>query len=92
MTLRELLKRRKDSLASNCPQCAAINDLCSRISLARLNPELAEYVPEWEDGINKLRTIKIQDIQTIMDEMPTAVKKEAVLESPPLIQKEEDNG
>jgi len=78
MTIKELLaKRKSERLACVCPQCAAINDLCARITLAKRQPELAEFIPAWEDGITKLKAIKIKGIQAIMDNMPDIAKAEA---------------
>ena len=77
MTIKELLAKRKaETLACICPQCAAINDLCARITLAKRQPELAEYIPAWEDGITKLKAIKIKGIQAIIDTMPDIAKAE----------------
>ena len=78
MTIKELLAKRKaETLACVCPQCAAINDLCASITLAKRQPELAESIPAWEDGITKLKAIKIKGIQAIMDDMPNIAPPKA---------------
>jgi len=80
MTLQELLQKRKaDALTCVCPQCAAINELCARITLAKRNPDLTDKIPVWEDGIKKLKALKIKGVQSIMDSMPvvaTAIVEE----------------
>jgi len=71
MTLRELFqKHRAETLSCACPQCAALNELCQRIALAKHRPELAEHIPTWQDGIAKLKALKIKGIKAIMDTMP----------------------
>jgi len=75
MTIQELLTKRKaEAQACLCPQCAALNELCQRITIAKRQPELAQHIPALQDGITKLKALKIKGIQAIMDSMPDITK------------------
>ena len=75
--LKELLDKYTPKV---CPLCGAIKDLNRRITAAQNNSELAKNIPAYQEGLAKLRTLKLNGIQAIMDTMPSI--------SPPKVEEE----
>jgi len=69
MTIKEIINKIQNQKCL-CPLCAAIGELTDRITYAKRHNSELENIPTWQDGIKKLKALKLKGIEAVMSTMP----------------------